>query len=98
MREHRGLAVAIAVVTVLFLASLPFLVPTTIWFAMTIYAIVKEAGSAPEQPDAAAILVTIVGIVTFFTLAIAAAISLLGRAVTPRRRRRGSRKLPAYDA
>ena len=97
MHEHRGLSIGIAVVALGFLTALPFLVPTTIWIALTIYAIVKGAGSGPEQADPAAVLLTIVGIVTFFTLAIAAAIALLGRAMTPKRRRRGD-AVAALDA
>ena len=91
MHENRGIAIGIAVVAALFLASLPFLIPTTIWFALTIYAIVKGAGSAPEQADGTAVVLTIVGIVSFFTVAISAAITLLGRAMTPKRRRRRDR-------
>jgi hypothetical protein len=97
VREHRGLAIAIAVVVVVFLAALPFLVPTTIWIALTIYAIVKASGSAPEQANGTVVVLSIVGIVSFFTLAIAAAIALLGRAMTPKRRRREDRAV-AYDA
>ena len=47
------------------------------------------AGSAPDHPNAVAVVLSIVGIVTVSTLAIAAAIALLGRAMTPKRRRRG---------
>jgi hypothetical protein len=53
-----------------------------------IYAIVKAVGSAPEQADPAALLLAIVAIVTFFTLAIAVAVSLLGRTMSPKRRKR----------
>jgi len=53
-----------------------------------VYAIVKAAGSAPEQADPAALLIAIVAIVTFFTLAISVSVSLLGRAMTPKRRKR----------
>jgi hypothetical protein len=95
VHENRGTAIGIAVVAALFLASLPFLIPTAIWFALTIYAIVKGAGSAPEQADGTAVVLTIVGIVSFFTVAISAAIALLGRAMTPRRRSRRSDELPA---
>ena len=96
MHENRGLAIGIAVVAALFLASLPFLIPTTIWLALTVYAIVKGAGSAPEQADPAVVLLTIVGIVSFFTVAIAAAIALIGRGMTPKKRRRD--ELASVDA
>jgi hypothetical protein len=96
VHENRGIAIGIAVVAALFLASLPFLIPTTIWLALTVYAIVKGAGSAPEQPDPAVVALTIVGIVSFFTVAIAAAVTLLGRGMTPKKRRRD--ELTAFDA
>jgi hypothetical protein len=96
VREHRGLAIVITVVAVGALAALPVLVPTTIWIALSIYAIVKALGSAPEQADPAAVVLTIVGIVSFFTLAIAGAIALLGRGMTPKRRRRED-EVAAFD-
>jgi hypothetical protein len=88
VREDRGIAIGIAAVAALFLAALPFLLPTTIWIVLTVYAIVKASGSAPVGPDPAAVVLSIVGIVTFFTLAIAGAVALLGRAMTPRKKRR----------
>ena len=90
MREHRGVAAAIAVTSIAFLVALPFAIPSTIWVVLVVYAIVKAFGSAPEQPDAAALLLAIVVIVTFFTIAIAVAVSLLGRAMSPKRRKRGA--------
>ena len=88
MREHRGLAAAIAITSLAFLVTLPFTVPSTFWLVIFVYAIVKAAGSAPEQADPAALLLAIVAIVTFFTLAIGVAVSLLGRAMSPKRRER----------
>jgi hypothetical protein len=87
MRENRGLAAAIAVTSLAFLVTLPFTIPA-IWLVIFVYAIVKAAGSAPEQADPAALLIAIVAIVTFFTLAISVTVSLLGRAMTPKRRKR----------
>jgi hypothetical protein len=90
MREHRGLAVAIAITAFAFLVTLPFAIPSTIWVVLFVYAIVKAAGSAPEHPDPVAVLLAIVAIVTFYTLAITVAVSLLGRAMSPKRRKRRS--------
>ena len=86
---------AIAVTAFGLLVTLPFAIPSTIWVVLFVYAIVKAAGSAPEQADPAAVLLAIVVIVTFFTLAITVAVSLLGRAMSPKRRRRRS---PGGDA
>jgi len=97
VHEDRGISIGIAVVVVLFLAALPFLLPTTIWIAFTVYAIVKGAGSAPDHANPAALVLSIVGIVTFFAVAIAAAVALLGRAITPKKRRRGD-ELASVDA
>jgi hypothetical protein len=88
MRENRGLAAVIAISSLVFLVTLPFTIPSAIWLVIFVYAIVKAIGSAPEQPDPAALLIAIIAIVTFFTLAISVAISLLGRAMTPKRRKR----------
>jgi len=87
-----GWIVALSLVTGFVAASLlvtlPFAIPSTIWVVLFVYAIVKAAGSAPEQADPAALLIAIVAIVTFFTLAISVTVSLLGRAMTPKRRKR----------
>jgi hypothetical protein len=87
VRDDRGISIGIAVVVVLFLAALPWLIPTAIWIALTVYAIVKAAGSAPDHANATAVMLSIIGIVTFFTVAIAGAVALLGRAVTPKKQR-----------
>jgi hypothetical protein len=99
VREDRGIAIGIAAVAALSLAALPFLLPTTIWIVLTVYAIVKAAGSAPVGADPAAVVLSIVGIVTLFTLAIAGAVALLGRAMTPKKKRRRDRdELAVADA
>jgi hypothetical protein len=90
MHQHRGLAAAIAITAFAFLVTLPLTIPSTIWVVVFVYAIVKAAGSAPEQADPAALLVGIVAIVTFFALAIGVTVSLLGRAMSPKRRERQS--------
>src|SRR5262245_34443554 len=98
MRENRGIAIGIAVVAALFLASLPFLIPTAIWLALSVYAIVKGAGSAPDDSNGTVVVLTIVGIVSLFTVAISAAIALIGRGMTPKRRGRDRDVLAAPDA
>jgi hypothetical protein len=98
VREDRGIAIGIAAVAALFLAALPFLLPTTIWIVLTVYAIVKAAGSASVGADPAAVVLSIVGIVTLFTLAIAGAVALLGRAMTPKKERRREDELAVADA
>ena len=78
----------IAITSFALLVTLPFAIPSTIWVELFVYAIVKAVGSAPEQADPFAIVLAIVVVVTFFTLALAVAVSLLGRAMSPKRQRR----------
>ena len=87
MDENRGPALAIAGVAIVFLALLPFLIPTLIWLVLTGYAITKAIGSAPDSANPTAVLLAVVAIVTFFTLALAGAIYAIGRSMTPKKRR-----------
>jgi hypothetical protein len=89
MQESRGPAIAIALVAFVLLASLPFLIPTTIWLVLTTYTIVKAIGTAPDQADPTAVMLAIVAIVTAFTLLIGGAIYLLGRSLTPKKQKAG---------
>ena len=79
---------AIAVTSFALLVTLPFAIPSAIWVVLFVYAIVKAFGSAPEQADPFALILAIVVIVTFFTIAIAVTVSILGRAMSPKRRKR----------
>lgn len=69
-----------------FWVVLPVLVVVGVYSLLTVYAIVKAVGSAPEQPNAVAIALGIVGLVTLFVVIIGVAISLIGRAANPKRR------------
>ena len=91
MREHTGIALAIAGAVVTFMTALASVIVVLLWTALTIYAIVKAIGSAPDSASATTVLLILVGLVTVLTLALAGAIALVGRSMTPRRRRRGER-------
>jgi len=86
MRELRGPSIAIAVVAVGFFTLLPFLIPTAVWLVLTGYAVVKAIGTAPASASATSVMLAVVAIVTFFTLAIAGAIYVIGRSMTPKKR------------
>jgi hypothetical protein len=86
VREQRGPSIGIAVVTVAFFVLLPFLIPTSVWLVLTGYAIVKAIGSAPDSASATSVMLAVVAIVTFFTLAIAGLIYVIGRSMTPKKR------------
>jgi hypothetical protein len=91
MREHTGVALAIVAAVVGFFATLATVLVVLLWTAVSIYAIVKWIGSAPDEPSATTLLLVVVGIVTGLTLALAGAVALVGRPMTPRRRKRGER-------
>lgn len=86
MRELRGPSIAIAVVVVASFMLLPFLIPTAMWLVLTGYAVVKAIGTAPDSANATSVMLAVVAIVTFFTLAIAGAIYVIGRSMTPKKR------------
>jgi hypothetical protein len=83
----KGVAIAVALGTFGFWVALPVLVVVGVYSLITVYAIVKAAGSAPDQPNAVAIALGIVGLVTLFVVIITVAVSLIGRAADPKRRR-----------
>jgi hypothetical protein len=88
MREHTGISIAIALVCVAFLATLPAALTVAIWLGFSLYAAIKAIGSAPDAPNATAIVIMVGGLVTVLAVGLGATIYLLGRSMTPKRRRR----------
>jgi hypothetical protein len=88
MREHRGIAVAVAVVSVAFLATMGPVILILGWTGFSVYALVKWIGSAPDAANPAVVILLFVGIVTVLTTLLGVTIGLAGRAMTPRKRRR----------
>ena len=84
----RGVSLAIAGVSVTFHVLLAWLLVGGIYVFLTIYALVKAFGSAPDEPNATVVVLGIVGVVTGLLLLFAAAVGLLGRAANPKKRRR----------
>jgi hypothetical protein len=84
----KGVSLAIAGVSVTFPVLLPWLLVIGIYVFLTIYALVKATGSAPDEPNATVVVIGIVGLVTGLLLVFAAGVSLLGRAANPKKRRR----------
>lgn len=92
MREHAGASLAVAGVTVIALATLGAVLVPLLWIALSIYALVKAIGSAPDSPNAFVILLIVVGLVTALTAGIAASIGLVGGSMTPKSRKRRDRE------
>lgn len=87
MREHRGLSIVLALASLGFFTTLAFAMTGAIWVTLSVYALVKMIGSAPDPADPVVVLISIVLLVGAFATAFAGAIALVGRPMTPRRRR-----------
>ena len=85
-REHTGISLAIAAMIVTFLVFVPALLVVSIYTYLTVYAVVKGVGSAPESASPLTVLFGVVAFVTAFTLLLAGTVSLAGRAMNPKRR------------
>lgn len=84
----KGVSLAIAGLSVTFYVLLAWLLVGGIYLYLTIYALVKAIGSAPDEPNATVVVLGIVGLVTGLLLVFAAGVGLLGRAANPKKRRR----------
>jgi MFS superfamily sulfate permease-like transporter len=88
VHENRGAALAVAFVIVAFFAVLGALVVVLGWTGFSIYALVKWIGSAPDEANPVAVILLFVGVVTLLTTGLLAGLALVGRSMTPRKRRR----------
>jgi hypothetical protein len=88
MREHTGIAIAVAAVVTTVLTLLAWLLVVLMWTALTIYALVKAIGSAPDGASATTVVLVVVGLVTALALLLTVPIALVGRSMTPRKKPR----------
>jgi hypothetical protein len=88
IREHTGISFAIVATIVSSFAILPAAIAVAVYTFLTIYAIVKGLGSAPASASALTVLVGVVAIVSAFTVLIAGVVTLLGRSMNPRKRKK----------
>lgn len=87
MHEHRGLSIAIALASLGFFATLAAVLVVALWIALSVYALVKMIGSAPDSADPVVVLVAVVLLVSAFVVGLGGTIALLGRPMTPRKRK-----------
>ena len=59
-----------------------------LWTALTVYALVKWIGSAPDAASPTTVVLIVVGLVTALALALAGSIALIGRSMTPRKQKK----------
>jgi hypothetical protein len=83
--DNRSLGIAIGGVSFVAYAGLAFVLAIAVWTLLSVYAIVKWVGSAPEAPDPAALIVGVVGLVTLLVVLIAVAIGFVGRSLNPKK-------------
>ncbi len=87
MNDRRGAAIGVAILIVAFLSILGALLVVLGWVGMSVYAAVKAIGSAPDSANPTVVVLLFVGLITVFTVLLAAAIALVGRAMTPKKRK-----------
>lgn len=97
MGDNRGPAVAVAMMIVTFLALLGALVVVLGWIGLSIYALVKAIGSAPDGANPRVVVMLMGGLVATFTVLLTVGIALVGRAMTPRRRKEDPSEQLALD-
>ncbi len=85
MREHTGIAIAVAGVVTTLMTMFAGVLVVLMWTALTIYALVKAIGSAPDAASPTTVLLIVVGLVTALALVLTLPIALVGRAMTPRK-------------
>lgn len=88
MQAYRGHAIGVAVLIVTFLTILGALLVLLGWIGLSIYAIIKAIGSAPDSANPNVVVLLFLGLLSAFTVLLAVAIALAGRAMTPKRTKR----------
>jgi hypothetical protein len=84
----KGVGLAVAGVIVAFFASLPFVLLVCLYIFLTVYAIVRAIGPGAGE-NAVAIVVGFLLITSTFAVLLGVTIHLVGRSLTPRKRRGG---------
>ncbi len=84
----KGAGLAVAGVIVAFMAALPFVFVVSLYIFLTVYAIVRAIGPGAGE-NAVAIVIGFVLITSMFAVLLGVTIHLVGRSVTPRKRRGG---------
>jgi hypothetical protein len=85
---YRFLGVGIGAGNALLYTVLPAMLFIAIWTLVSVYAIVKWAGSAPDEPNPIVLVVGVASLVVLFVVLIAVGVGLMGRAMNPKKRAR----------
>jgi Na+/phosphate symporter len=90
MREHAGPSLGIGALASVWFTILGVVIVPILWLSLTVYAVVKAIGSAPEAPSATTIALIVVAIVTVLVAIFAGLVALIGRSM--KREKRGDRR------
>jgi hypothetical protein len=82
----RGIGIALGAFSTFFYAAIVWLTVFTLWIVVSVYAIVKWVGNANDEPNPVVIVVGAAMVVVLFTILFAATVSLIGRAMNPKKR------------
>ena len=82
----RGVGIALGAFSTFFYTAIVWLTVFTLWIVISVYAIVKWAGNANDEPNPVVIVVGAAMVVVLFTILFAATVSLIGRATNPKKR------------
>jgi len=86
--QSGGLGLGIGIANALLYTLLPMLLAIGIWTLVSVYAIVKWIGSAPDHANPVVIVVGVVLLVTLLVVLIAVAVGFVGRSLNPKRRKK----------
>jgi hypothetical protein len=89
VHENRGTALAVGAVVVISFVLLGALVTVLSWTGLSVYALAKWIGSAPDRANPVAVVLLFVGVVALVVTGSLAGLALVGRSMTPRKRDRG---------
>lgn len=80
IREDTGLSFGIAGGLMFLFVLFPFLLAATGWAFISVYALVKLIGSAPDSPNAVVLVLGMIIIVTVFLVLLGVGLHFAGRA------------------
>jgi hypothetical protein len=86
--DGKGVGIAVGATNVALYAMLPVLIVVGVWTLISVYAIVKWIGSAPEEPNPTVIVLGVALMVSLFVVLFAVGVGLIGRSLSPKRRKR----------
>ncbi len=83
----RAAAFGVSGFTVAMFVLFPALLVVLLYLGITVYAVLKAAGNASQDPSATVLLLMAIGVVVFLTILVTVGIFLIGRSSDPKRRR-----------